>query len=172
MKPQSKRQFASTLLIGAALAVVLVSPDITRTAIAAETHPVAAQEQAGGTDAQPRSPLFEALEARASEDAARRTAGTGGEASGGPGAVWDRERAFLEMERLRAEIVTLSGLSAAQKELLLWNRERIKSGAAPAVLPARLCRAAALGDWCPLLPATFDAPRTAPGNKRTKDELQ
>ena len=98
------------------------------------------------------------------------------------------------MERLRAEIVMLSGLHGAQRELLQWNRERIKTGRAPAVLPARLCREIPLGAWCPLLPATFGvasratagstamsaamsarterAPPTEPGNASTKDELQ
>ena len=49
----------------------------------------------------------------------------------------------------------LSGLQGAQRELLQWNRERIKTGRAPAVLPSRLCRKMPLGAWCPLLPATF-----------------
>ena len=49
----------------------------------------------------------------------------------------------------------LGGLRGAQRELLQWNRERIKTGRAPAVLPARLCREAELGAWCALLPATF-----------------
>ena len=115
----------------------------------------------------PRSPLFEALAARASEDAARPAVNRPD-----PAAAWDRERAFVEMERLRAEIVTLSGLGAAQKELLLWNRERIKTGAAPAFLPPRLCRQSSLGAWCPLLPATFGALRKAPGKRQTKDESQ
>ena len=57
--------------------------------------------------------------------------------------AWDRERAFAGMEGLRAEIVMLSGLHGAQRELLQWNRERIKTGRAPAVLPPRLCREAA-----------------------------
>ena len=69
--------------------------------------------------------------------------------------AWDRERAFAGMERLRAGIVVLGGLRDAQRELLQWNRERIKTGRAPALLPARLCREAALAAWCPLLPATF-----------------
>ena len=71
--------------------------------------------------------------------------------------AWDRERAFAGMERLRAGIVVLGGLRDAQRELLQWNRERIKTGRAPALLPARLCREAALAAWCPLLPATFGA---------------
>ena len=94
----------------------------------------------------------------------------------------------------------LSGLHGAQRELLKWNRERIKTGRAPAVLPARLCREMPLGAWCPLLPATFgvagraaagstaistamsaavstapsaeNAPPTESGNGSTKDELQ
>ena len=98
--------------------------------------------------------------------------------------AWDRERAFAGMERLRAGIVVLGGLHGAQRELLQWNRERIKTGAAPALLPARLCREAALAAWCPLLPATFGAaagsaippaehtPPNESGNGPTKDELQ
>ena len=114
--------------------------------------------------------------------------------------AWDRERAFAGMERLRAEIVVLGGLHGAQRELLQWNRERIKTGRAPALLPARLCREVALAAWCPLLPATFgvlgraaagstamstarstamssapaaeNTPPTESGNALTKDELQ
>ena len=101
---------------------------------APDTPPAAAQEQAAGKEAQPRSPLFEALEIRASEEAARQIAGTGDVTN--PDMAWDRERAFAGMERLRAEIVMLSGLHGAQRELLQWNRERIKTGRAPALLPA------------------------------------
>ena len=112
--------------------------------------------------------------------------------------AWDRERAFAGMERLRAEIVVLGGLHGAQRELLQWNRERIKTGRAPALLPARLCREVALAAWCPLLPATFgvasraaagstamsarstvsaapaaeNTPPNESGNGLTKDELQ
>ena len=128
----------------------------------------------------PLSPLFEALENRTSEDAARRVAVAGEDARSVE--AWDRERAFAGMERLRAEIVMLGGVHGAQRELLQWNRERIKTGRAPA--------------WCPLLPATFGvasrvaagstamsaavsaapaAENTSPaesGNPLTKDELQ
>ena len=58
----------------------------------------------------------------------RKLAGTGEAAHRDPDMVWDRERAFAGMERLRAEIVMLSGLHGAQRELLQWNRERIKTG--------------------------------------------
>ena len=169
--------FAFTLLVGASL-------------LLAGLRPAAAQEPAAGKEAQPRSALFEALESRATEEAARQTAGIDDVTN--PGMAWDRERAFAGMERLRAEIVVLGGLRGAQQELLQWNRERIKTGAAPTVLPARLCREAALGAWCPLLPATFGvagrrtagsatrwaiptAEHTPPnlsGNPLTKDELQ
>ena len=138
----------------------------------------------------PLSPLFEALERRTSEDAARRTTGPGKD--GRSVDAWDRERAFAAMERLRAGIVVLGGLRDAQLELLQWNRERIKTGRSPALLQARLCREAALSAWCPLLPATFGAAgrrnagaaarsantpaeRTPPnlsGNGPIKDELQ
>ena len=69
--------------------------------------------------------------------------------------VWDAARAVAGMERLRTEIGVLTGLAAAQAELLAWNRLRAKTGAGPAVLPARLCAEAALAPWCPALPATF-----------------
>ena len=182
-----KPLFALTLLIGTSL-------------LLAGLRPAAAQELAARKEAQPRSPLFEALEIRASEEAVRKLAGTGEAAHRDPDMVWDRERAFAGMERLRAEIVMLSGLRDAQRELLQWNRERIKTGRAPALLPARLCREVALAAWCPLLPATFgvlgraaagstamstarstamssapaaeNTPPTEPGNSLTKDELQ
>ena len=137
-----KPLFALTLLIGTIL-------------LLAGLRPTAAQELAAGNEAQPRSALFEALEVRATEESARQIAGTGDVTN--PGMAWDRERAFAGMERLRSEIVTLSGLRRAQLELLQWNRERIKTGRAPALLPPRLCREAALSAWCPLLPATFGA---------------
>ena len=179
-----KPSFALTLIICAYLAPFLYWPHAVNTAVGAEpdTPPAAAQKQAAGKEAHPPSPLFEALEIRASEDAARRLAGVG-EATRSVEA-WDRERAFAGMERLRSEIVTLSGLRRAQLELLQWNRERIKTGRAPALLQARLCREAALSAWCPLLPATFGAaarsantpaehtPPNLSGNSLTKDELQ
>ena len=116
-----KPSFALALIIGAFL-------------LLAGLQPTAAQEQAGGTQLPPLSPLFEALENRTSEDAARRVAVAGEDARSVE--AWDRERAFAGMERLRAEIVMLGGLHGAQRELLQWNRERIKTGRAPAVLPA------------------------------------
>ena len=190
--------FALTLIIFAYLAPVHFWPHAVNTAVGAEpdTPPAAAQQQAAGKASQPRSPLFEALEIRASEDAARQIAGAGEAAYRDPAMVWDRERAFAGMERLRAEIVMLSGLRGAQRELLQWNRERIKTGRAPAVLPPRLCREIPLGAWCPLLPATFgvasraaagstamsaamsaapaaeNTPSAESGNPLTKDELQ
>ena len=174
-----KPLFALTLLIGTSL-------------LLAGLRPAAAQELAAGKEGQPRSALFEALEIRASEDAARQIAGTAEAAHLDPGTAWDSERAFAGMERLRAEIVVLGALHGAQRELLQWNRERIKTGAASAVLPPRLCREMPLGAWCPLLPATFGAAgrrnagaaarsantpaeRTPPnlsGNGPIKDELQ
>ena len=197
-----KPSFALTLLICAYLAPVLFWPHAVNTAVGAEpdTPPAAAQKQAAEKASQPRSPLFEALEIRASEEAVRKLAGTGEAAHRDPDMAWDRERAFAGMERLRAEIVMLSGLRGAQRELLQWNRERIKIGRAPAVLPSRLCREIPLGAWCPLLPATFgvasratagstalsttmsaavsaapaagNTPPNESGNGPTKDELQ
>ena len=164
------KRFVSILLTGTLLAMGPFPPGALQTAIAAdkETRRPGMQEPASRIIARSRSPLFEALSARARDDAAQPAAGTGDGAR--PGAAWDRERAFVEMERLRAEIVTLTGLGAAQKELLLWNRERLKTGAAPAALPALLCREAEIGAWCSLLPATFGARRGAPGNRQAKDE--
>ena len=152
-----KPSFALTLIIFAYFAPVFLWPHAVNTAIGAETDtpPAAARKQAAGKEAQPRSPLFVALEIRANEETARQIAGTAEAAHRDPGTAWDRDRAFAAMERLRAGIVMLSGLRDAQRELLQWNRERIKTGRAPALLPARLCREVALAAWCPLLPATF-----------------
>ena len=77
-------------------------------------------------------------------------------------AAWDLERAFVEMERLQAEVAVLKGIAGAQAALLAWNRERAEtlgpdSGAGPAVLSARLCAEPALAPWCRALPATFGA---------------
>ena len=183
------QSLALALIICAYLAPVLFWPYAVNTAVGAEpdTPPAAAQQQAAGKASQPRSPLFEALEIRASEEASRQIAGTGDVTN--PDMAWDRERAFAGMERLRAEIVMLSGLHGAQRELLQWNRERIKTGRAPSVLPPRLCREMPLAAWCPLLPATFgvasrapagsavmsaaeNTPPTESGNASTKDETQ
>ena len=189
-----KPSFALTLIICGYLAPVFLWPHAVNTAIGAEpdTPPAAAQQQTTETEAQPRSPLFEALEIRSREDAARQIAGTGEAAHPDSGTAWDKERAFAGMERLRAGIVMLSGLRGAQRELLQWNRERIKTGRAPTVLPPRLCREAELGAWCALLPATFGVASrrktgaavmsaippaehnslNLSGNGSTKDELQ
>ena len=71
-----KPSFALTLIICAYVAPVFLWPHAVNTAVGAEpdTPPAAAQQQAAGKEAQPPSPLFEALESRASEDAARQTA--------------------------------------------------------------------------------------------------
>ena len=65
------------------------------------------------------------------------------------------ERAYTEMERLRAEIRLLTGLAGAQAALLALNRERAAGGAAPAVLRPGLCAEPALAPWCRALTATF-----------------
>ncbi len=70
-----KPSFALTLIIGASL-------------LLAQLQPVDAQEQEAGKEAQPRSALFEALEIRASEEAAWRTAGAGNGARSVE--AWDR----------------------------------------------------------------------------------
>ena len=166
------------------LVPVFLWPHAVNTAAGAEPDalPAAPQQQAAGKQTQPRSPLFEALKIRAGEDAARQGTGTAEAAQRGPDMAWDRERAFAGMEVLRAEIVMLNGLGGAQRELLRWNRERIKTARPPAHLPARLCREAKLNAWCALLPATFGAaarpavppagntPRNLFGNGPTKDE--
>ena len=152
-----KPSFALPLVIWAYLAPVFPWPHAVNTAAGAEpdARPANAQQQAAGKEAQPRSPLFEALKIRAREDAARQGTGTAEAARGNPDTAWDRERAFAGMEVLQAEIVMLNGLGGAQRELLRWNRERIKTARPPAHLPARLCREAKLSAWCALLPATF-----------------
>ena len=130
-----KPSFALTLIICAYLAPVLFWHHAVNTAVGAEpdTPPAAAQKQAAGKASQPRSPLFEALAIRASEEAGRKLAGTGEAAHRDPGTAWDRERAFAGMERLRAEIVMLSGLRGAQRELLQWNprADQDRRGACP-----------------------------------------
>ena len=80
-------------------------------------------------------------------------------APAGPGASegWDSKRALAVMDRLRQEIVVLTGLKETQGALLGWNVERARTGAPPLRLPASLCREAALGPWCARLPATFEA---------------
>ena len=81
------------------------------------------------------------------------------ETAPGPSAgveVWTEARALALMEELRAEIVHLAQLKAAQAELIGWNRERLKTGAAPVTLPGALCEAPGLAAWCARLPATFE----------------
>ena len=76
--------------------------------------------------------------------------------------AWDMKRAFVEMERLRAEVAVLKGIAAAQAALLAWNRERAETVGpdgvpGPAVLAAPLCAEPELAPWCRALPATFGA---------------
>ena len=80
-----------------------------------------------------------------------------GPAGAGEDEAWDAERAFVEMERLQAEIGVLRALAGAQAALLAWNRERAGSGAAPVALPQALCAEDGLAPWCRALPATFGA---------------
>ena len=88
---------------------------------------------------------------------------------------WDMERAFVEMEGLRAEVAVLKGIAAAQAALLAWNRERAETVGpngvpGPAVLAARLCAEPELAPWCRALPATFGAGAAeAVDNGRGKD---
>ena len=80
-----------------------------------------------------------------------------GAAGAGEGEAWNAERAFLEMERLQAEIGVLRALAGAQAALLALNRERAESGAAPVLLQQGLCAEEELAPWCRVLPATFGA---------------
>ena len=75
-----------------------------------------------------------------------------------------RAQVLAAMERLRGEIQTLAAIRDAQTALLAWNRERAKTGTAPAALSAAPCRDPALKAWCPLLPATFG--QVSEGNGR------
>ena len=68
---------------------------------------------------------------------------------------WSGERAFVELERLQAEVRMLRALAGAQAALLAWNRERARSGAGPAVLPQALCGDEEIRPWCRALPASF-----------------
>lgn len=80
-----------------------------------------------------------------------------GPAAAGENVAWDAERAFVEMERLQAEIGVLRALAGAQAALLAWNRVRSESGSALEVLAPQLCAGEALAPWCRALPATFGA---------------
>ena len=75
---------------------------------------------------------------------------------------WDSKRALAVMERLREEVVLLTGLKETQEALLGWNLERAKTGAQPLRLPPALCREAALAAWCARLPATFETSAGGP----------
>ena len=79
------------------------------------------------------------------------------------GEAWNGERAFLELERLQAEVRTLRSLAGVQAALLAWNRVRAEGGAGPAVLSAALCGEPEIEPWCRALSATFgpDAGRAA-----------
>ena len=91
-------------------------------------------------------------------------------AAAGEDEAWNAERAFLEMERMQAEIGVLRALAGAQTALLAWNRERAESGAGPAVLGPHLCAEEGLAPWCRVLPATFGADAaTAAGGRDGKD---
>ena len=93
-----------------------------------------------------------------------------GPAGAGEDEAWDRERAFVEMERLQAEIGVLRALAGAQAALLAWNRERSDSGSASAVLAPHLCAEEGLAPWCRALPATFGADAaTAAEGRQGKD---
>ena len=80
-----------------------------------------------------------------------------GTAEAGEEEAWDAERAFVEMERLQAEIGVLRALAGAQAALLAWNRVRSESGSALEVLAPHLCAGEGLAPWCRALPATFGA---------------
>ena len=93
-----------------------------------------------------------------------------GPAAAGENAAWDAERAFVEMERLQAEIGVLRALAGAQAALLAWNRVRSESGSAVEVLAPHLCAGEGLAPWCRVLPATFGAEAAmAAGDRHGKD---
>ena len=93
-----------------------------------------------------------------------------GPVEAGEDEAWNAERAFLEMERLQAEIGVLRMLAGAQAALLAWNRARSEGGAAPAVLSQALCAEPALASWCRVLPGTFGADAgTAPARDPARD---
>ena len=87
-------------------------------------------------------------------------------AGAGEDEAWNAERAFLEMERLQAEIGVLRALAGAQAALLAWNRERVESKGAPAVLAPHLCTEEGLAPWCRALPATFGADAAMAADER------
>ena len=87
-------------------------------------------------------------------------------AGAGEDEAWNAERAFLEMERLQAEIGVLRALARAQAALLAWNRERVESNGAPAVLAPHLCAEEGLAPWCRALPATFGADAAMAADRR------
>ena len=89
-----------------------------------------------------------------------------GSAGAGEEEAWDRERAFVEMERLQAEIGVLRALAGAQEALLAWNRVRSESGSALAVLAPHLCGGEGLAPWCRALPATFGAEAAMAADER------
>ena len=91
---------------------------------------------------------------------------TPGAVGAGEDEAWDAERAFLEMERMQAEIAVLRALAGAQAALLALNRERAESGASPVVLPQALCAEKELAPWCRALPATFGADAAAAADGR------
>ena len=89
-----------------------------------------------------------------------------GPAGAGEDEAWDRERAFVEVERLQAEIGVLRALAGAQAALLAWNRVRSESGSALAVLAPHLCAGEGLAPWCRVLPATFGADAAMAADER------
>ena len=75
-----------------------------------------------------------------------------------------RLQALAAMEALQEELQVLSSLRGAQAAMLAWNRESVRTGAAPQALPPSLCRDPAIAAWCPLLPATFGRAATEDGH--------
>ena len=114
--------------------------------------PCRAQEPLHSTGAGPLPLSLEAPDGRDEDRAGPPATGDMGRAGD---AARARARALAEMERLRGELQTLAAVRDAQAALLAWNRERARTGAAPAALSAAPCRDPALKPWCRLLPATF-----------------
>ena len=149
-----KPSFALTLIICAYLAPVLFWPHAVNTAVGAEpdTPPAAAQTGGRKGSATPQS----AVRGAGNPRKRRRGAATGGSRRSHPIRRGLGQGTRLCRDGTAARRDRDAGRPARRtQELLQWNRERIKTGRAPALLPARLCREAALAAWCPLLPATF-----------------
>lgn len=71
------------------------------------------------------------------------------------------DEAVLATRRLADDVLVLSRIALLQLRLLETNATRHAAGAAPLLLPRRICEASPLGPLCGRLPHTF-APGTRP----------